>query len=81
MSIFVFPSTGETWTYRNESPEGDAMLIKGLEHQSCKEKMQKLGLFNCVYLIIVHEYLLEAAKKMEPDSSQWCPGKGQQCAN
>lgn len=57
------------------------MLIKGLEHQSCKEKMRKLGLFNCVYLIIVHEYLLEAAKKMEPDSSQWCPGKGQQGVN
>lgn len=31
-----------------------------------------------MYLIIVHKYLLKAAKKMEADSPQWYSVKGQE---
>lgn len=46
-------------------------MIKGPQHQSCEEKMQKLGLFNFVPILSVCiNASWEGVKKLESDSSQ-----------
>jgi len=56
-------------------------MIQGLEHLSYDERAgtvqpaeeQALG-----DLSSVHRYLKEGEMKTEPDSSQWCPVRGQE---
>ena len=56
-------------------------MTKRLKQLSCEEGLRELGLFSLEEaqgdLISVHKQLKEGAKRMEPNSLQWCPVPGQ----
>lgn len=58
-------------------------MIKGLEHLSQKERLRggtvQPGEEEAHRdLLHLHKYLMEGEKKMEPDSFQCCPVRGQE---
>jgi len=57
-------------------------MIKSLEHLSYEGRLAKLGLFSqektkeSFELSICTNIWRQVIKKIEPDSSQWCPATG-----
>jgi len=70
------PSAGETWTCWNKSSDGDSW---GLATSDIQEEAERAGSVQPEEgkvqrgLVNVYQYVIGRVKKMESDSSQWCP--------
>jgi len=55
-------------------------MVRGLEHLSYEERLRQLGLFSLKKRRLrgdLRNILKVGAKRMGPDSFQWCPATGQ----
>lgn len=54
-------------------------MLKGQQHRSCEEKMQKLGVFDLLCILSIYiGASWEGVKKVGADFSQYYPMKGQE---